>query len=74
MDIGYYTVDYFVPDHSLGIEIDGPSHFLCPTMEPTGSALAKHRYMRTQFEHFVVITGNTVWNPNSSVNVVLEQL
>ena len=61
INVGIYTVDYYVPNHQLGIEVDGPQHFLCPTMEPSGSSLAKHRYMATQFENFVVITGNTVW-------------
>lgn len=36
-NFGIYTIDYWVPEHSIGIEVDGPSHFLAPMMQPSGS-------------------------------------
>ena len=71
---GIYTVDFWLKDHSIAIEIDGPSHFICPSMEPSGSTLAKRRFLSRIFKHFFVITGSTVWKENTSVDAVFEKI
>ena len=43
--IGLYTVDIYLPEKKIAIEVDGPSHFICPTLEYNGASSAKARYL-----------------------------
>ena len=63
-----YSVDFYLPEYSIGIEIDGPSHFICPREEPSGSTLAKRRFLERELAHFFVVTGNTVWKEETSID------
>ena len=69
--IGIFTVDYYLTEHKIGIEVDGPSHFICPSGDPSGSTKAKHRYLATKLAKFYVITGNFLHRPESSIDAVL---
>ena len=72
--VGIFTIDFMIKDDMIGIEIDGPSHFICPSMEPSGTTLAKHRYLHSKLDHFHVITGNTVWKKETQIDTVFEQI
>ena len=67
-------MDFYIPKGNIGIEIDGPSHYLCPSREPSGSTIAKRRYLNACFDNFHIITGNTVWKPESCVDTVVNQI
>ena len=72
--LGIFTVDFWLQEHGIAIEIDGPSHFICPSKEPSGSCLAKHRYLKKQLPHFHVITGNVIWKKETQVDSVFEKI
>jgi len=45
---GIYSLDYVVHyghNKKICVEIDGPSHFICPSMRPTQTTLAKRRIL-----------------------------
>ena len=60
--VGLYSVDFQLTGKKIAIEVDGPSHFICPTMQLTGSSSAKQRYLRRcgKFDKVFQITGNFV--------------
>ena len=75
--VGIYSVDFDLPGKRIAIEVDGPSHFLCPTMQFVGSSSAKSRYLRRcgEYEKVYHITGNLVQeNHSQSMDAVFEEL
>ena len=42
--VGLYSVDFYLPEQGIAIEVDGPSHYIYPTLE-SGATSAKARYL-----------------------------
>ena len=71
-----YSVDYYLPLQKVGIEIDGPQHFICPNEKPSQTTLAKRRYLRNIFgpEKFYYVTGNFIWKEETCIDAVLDKI
>lgn len=70
-----YSIDYWLKDHQIAIELDGPSHFIAPSNKPNGTCKAKRRYLDQVFKgRLYTITGNVAHNEASSIWSVFEQL
>jgi len=70
-----YTIDFWIKYNDLAIEVDGPSHFIAPSEKPTGTSLAKRRYLNRVFEgRFYTITGNVVHSEETNIDKVFRKI
>ena len=73
--LGVLTIDFYVPDLRLGIEVDGPSHFVSSPdgLRLSGTTKAKHRVLRHHCDHFFQVTGNLAQG-NLSIDEVMDEI